>query len=166
MNNCDYKKEDTHTGKIKERGWKLLRTSPTSFKRFFPWKRKSYEGIRPNSRFIFLRNSGCVCVQHFTKQTLLPLNGRQEIISLVYQLCCAGNGVGLAIRSEKIATMWQDKPWIISRRERKQLDSQGTTGSGPCCRRVEYPRKRAKALAKNRVCWRVLMDALCYPNKG
>ena len=47
---------------------------------------------------------------------------------------CSGNGFELALRSEEIATMGQDKTQTINHRERGRLDGQRTTGSGSCCR--------------------------------
>ena len=140
--------------------------SLTNFKRFFPWKQKSYEGTLPDIRFIFLRNSGCVCVQHFTKQALLLSKGSQEIISFVYQLRWARNGAGFARRSEEVA-MLQGKPWTIIHRERGKMDGQGSTQNGPSCRSWKEwntpERDSGQSIGKNRVSWRVLVNALYSP---
>ena len=73
----------------------------------------------------------------------------------------------MAVRSDEIATMWQDsKTSLELSTTGKKLDGQGTTSNGPCCKiwkEWATPGREQKHWQKNRVRKRTLVDALCSP---
>lgn len=147
MNNWDYEKTKTTLVKWEEYTY-LASHLPKSkgaslgnirvMKEFFQTSDPLSWGTRAAFAYNILRINLCSCWKEGKSWFPLCMVGhtlRRDSSRLVLPPCCG-------------------------HKERGQLDSQGTTGSGPWCmswKEWNTLGNRAKALAKTRVCWRRLM---------